>query len=321
MGHSPETRRCDEQHRHCMRMLADPINGLWEMFRKHQRNGVMWTRNFNMDILWIGDFETLHFLFNHPQVHDRFSPRFHGSNEMERKLKPGQDVPGVLMSEGRIWVEQRRFALRTLRDFGFGKSSMEEMIKEEVDLFTEEIRKSEGEPFDFINKFNLPILNALWNVTVGQRFDYNDPKLTSIIERLTKWFKRQAHPASFLVLVYPRLFKLFPKFLDYNQSVDTSHDILDMIKETVKEHEETIDPNEPRDFTDKSLAEIMRTTDPSSSFFGEKGRENLANTLYDLFLAGSETTSTTLTWALLFMARYPKVQKRVQDELDAVVGR
>ena len=95
---------------------------------------------------------------------------------------------------------------------------------------------------------------------------------------------------------------------------------LDMMKQTIKEHEETLDPNEPRDFTDKALVEIKGTTDPSSSFFGEKGRENLANTLYDLFLAGSETTSSTLTWALLFMARYPKVQRKVQEEMDSVVG-
>ena len=29
--------------------------------------------------------------------------------------------PGVLMSQGRHWREQRRFLLRNLRDFGFGK--------------------------------------------------------------------------------------------------------------------------------------------------------------------------------------------------------
>ena len=129
-------------------MVTDPVKGLWDMYRKHQRNGVMWTRNFNMDILWVGDFDTLHYLFNHPQVQDRFSPRLHGSNEMERKLATGQDIPGLLISEGRTWVEQRRFSLRTLRDYGFGKSSMEETIKEEVQLFTEEKQR---EPFDFIN--------------------------------------------------------------------------------------------------------------------------------------------------------------------------
>jgi cytochrome P450 len=34
----------------------------------------------------------------------------------------------------------------------------------------------------------------------------------------------------------------------------------------------------------------------------------------------SETTSTALTWAVLFMAKHPDVQKKVQVELDQVCG-
>ena len=81
-----------------------------------------------------------------------------------------------------------------------------------------------------------------------------------------------------------------------------------------------LDLKDPRDFTDSMLIEISKTTDKSSSFYGESGIENLRNTLFDLFLAGSETTSTTLTWAALYMVRYPEVQKKVQAELDRVVG-
>ena len=44
------------------------------------------------------------------------------------------------------------------------------------------------------------------------------------------------------------------------------------------------------------------------------------NTLIDLFIAGSETTSTTLTWAVLYMIREPDVQSKVEAELEAVVG-
>ena len=81
-----------------------------------------------------------------------------------------------------------------------------------------------------------------------------------------------------------------------------------------------LDLQDPRDFTDSMLIEISKTTDKSSSFYGESGIENLRNTLFDLFLAGSETTSTTLTWAALYMVRYPHIQKKVQEELDQVVG-
>jgi cytochrome P450 len=37
--------------------------------------------------------------------------------------------------------------------------------------------------------------------------------------------------------------------------------------------------------------------------------------------AGTETTSTTLSWWMLAMIAFPKVQRRAQAEIDAVVGR
>ena len=48
---------------------------------------------------------------------------------------------------------------------------------------------------------------------------------------------------------------------------------------------------------------------------------SLVNILFDLFVAGSETTLTTLLWALLYMLWYPDVQDQVQAELDREVGR
>ena len=40
----------------------------------------------------------------------------------------------------------------------------------------------------------------------------------------------------------------------------------------------------------------------------------------DLFMAGSETTSNTMEFALLYMILFPDVQKKVQEEIDSVVG-
>ena len=87
------------------------------------------------------------------------------------------------------------------------------------------------------------------------------------------------------------------------------------MEQKIEEHEATIDPTEPRDFIDKVLIEMHSTTDPASSFYEEQGRLSLVSTLLDLFIAGSETTSTTLTWAMLFMVREPAIQAKVQVSL------
>ena len=41
--------------------------------------------------------------------------------------------------------------------------------------------------------------------------------------------------------------------------------------------------------------------------------------IMDLFLAGSETTSTTLDWGMLFMTEFPEIQKKCQQEIEEVL--
>ena len=48
-------------------------------------------------------------------------------------------------------------------------------------------------------------------------------------------------------------------------------------------------------------------------------REQLLYFLKDLFLAGSETTASTLEWSLVYLANHPLVQENMWKELDSVV--
>lgn len=41
----------------------------------------------------------------------------------------------------------------------------------------------------------------------------------------------------------------------------------------------------------------------------------------DLFIAGGETTSTTLRWAVLLLSYFPDAQRKLQTEIDALVGK
>jgi len=87
------------------------------------------------------------------------------------------------MSQGPLWSEQRRFALRHLRDFGFGKTSMEGLIMSEVNELVNWIKQKRGEPVTLHRRFTLAIVNALWTIISGDRYDHDDAKLNNIMEQ------------------------------------------------------------------------------------------------------------------------------------------
>lgn len=49
--------------------------------------------------------------------------------------------------------------------------------------------------------------------------------------------------------------------------------------------------------------------------------QQIMQVMGDLFSAGMETIKTTLLWINVYMLRNISVMKRVQDELDHVIGR
>uniref|UniRef100_A0A8B9RVF4 Uncharacterized protein n=1 Tax=Accipiter nisus TaxID=211598 RepID=A0A8B9RVF4_9AVES len=71
-------------------------------------------------------------------------------------------------------------------------------------------------------------------------------------------------------------------------------------------------PEEPQDSTDFYLSK-----DGVKPKYDE---DNLVYVINDLFLSGSETSSTTLYWGLLDMVVNPDIQEKVQKELDAALG-
>ncbi|XP_015247771.1 PREDICTED: cytochrome P450 2K1-like [Cyprinodon variegatus] len=69
---------------------------------------------------------------------------------------------------------------------------------------------------------------------------------------------------------------------------------------------------------DKIIEECQHLIEVFKNFKGKV--YNLFATVTNLFNAGTETTSTTLRWGLLLMAKYPKIQEQVQEELRKVIG-
>jgi methyl farnesoate epoxidase/farnesoate epoxidase len=114
----------------------------------------------------IADFSLVRELFKQDSLASR--PAFEPLNQARRGwqfLSPENKgrSPGVVFSVGNYWKNLRRFILRNLRDFGFGKSTMEEIFVDEVSKLCKRLDQQHlGEPVDLVSM----LLNFLsWRET------------------------------------------------------------------------------------------------------------------------------------------------------------
>lgn len=91
---------------------------------------------------------------------------------------------GIVAAEGQQWSEQRRFALRHLRDFGFGKKSMEGCIQDDATDLINGFLKDAGKSISTNRRLQMIVLNSLWNIIAGEKFAQNDPRFQSVLDQL-----------------------------------------------------------------------------------------------------------------------------------------
>ncbi|XP_027146361.1 cytochrome P450 2J6 [Larimichthys crocea] len=221
---------------------------------------------------------------------------------------------GLFMSSGETWKRQRRFALSTLRSFGLGKSSLEQNICEEVRHLQEEMEKEKGEPFNPAGLFNNAVSNIICQLVMGKRFDYSDHKFRIMLKYLSEIVALEGSVWGLLYDSFPNVMKHLPG--PHNKIFSHFDSVIEFIGEEVKSHKKNLDRNNPRDYIDTFIIEMENHKESDLGFT----ETNLAMCSTDLFLAGTETTSTTLLWALVYLIKYPDIQDKVHAEIDRVIG-
>ena len=222
---------------------------------------------------------------------------------------------GIINTEGKHWSTQRRFSMKTLKDFGFGKQSLEETINEECRELIENLlsQSSENNHEDILlsSEFNIPVINILWQMVAASRITKEDLAGMAVVASVNDQFKHGVK-ISMLPLA---LMKVFPKLTSYQMRIDIYDIQKDYILKEIKRHEETFEPSHMRDFIDVYLAELR--AGPQDGSFTQ---EDLTITMMDFLQAGSETSSTTLKWLVLYWTLNQEVQERCRSELSSVLG-
>ncbi|KAF4076709.1 hypothetical protein AMELA_G00218170 [Ameiurus melas] len=222
---------------------------------------------------------------------------------------------GITISNGERWRQLRRFTLTTLRDFGMGRKRMEGWIQEESRHLMDTIKETNSAPVDPTFYLSRAVSNIICALVFGQRFSYEDSHFLRLLQIFSGVLQFGSSTWAQLYNIFPWLVELLPG--KHRKIINDVNEVIDFSRGKIQEHKDSLDPENPRDFIDCFLIRLKQEKDnPNTEFH----YENLIASVLNLFLAGTETTSTTIRCALMLLIKHPEIQTRMQKEIDTVIG-
>ncbi|XP_018426073.1 PREDICTED: cytochrome P450 2C5-like [Nanorana parkeri] len=219
---------------------------------------------------------------------------------------------GVIFAHNENWKVMRRFTLSTLRDFGMGKKTIEDRILEECDCLVKKIKSFKGEPFDNRMIINAAVGNIIVSILLSHRFDYEDPTMLKLLKIVNENTEILGSPTAMLYNAFPSLIRWLPG--THKTALKNMNEMHRFVRETFTSQRKELDVNDQRNLWFSADS----SENPNHELFFTN--ENLTALVTDLFAAGMETTSTTLRWGILLMVTYPDIQRKVQNEIEKVIG-
>ncbi|XP_005183115.1 probable cytochrome P450 304a1 [Musca domestica] len=263
-------------------------------------------------------------------------PEFDGRPALyvAKMREPNENIAGIFFKDGPAWEEQRRFILRYLRDFGFGRrfQQLEAVIHEELTDMLDLIRN--GPKFDHEREFVkeggyrilMPYLfnpfsaNSVYHIIFNERYPRVEQADLWKLIRLGVQFQRKSDDYGKMLSIMSWVRHIFPNWSSYNKLMESNRYMYGFYEKLVDHYIETYDESAERNFVDLYIKEMKRAE--------EEGRTDTTSFEHNQFILGLvdftfpafTAIGMTMGFFVQYMLLYPEVQKKIQKEIDNVVG-
>ncbi|XP_014696837.1 cytochrome P450 1A2 [Equus asinus] len=224
---------------------------------------------------------------------------------------------------GPVWAARRRLAQNALNTFSIASDPasmsscyLEEHVSKEAEALLSRLQKlmSVAGRFDPYSQVVASVANVIGTMCFGQHFPHSSEEMISLV-RSNHEFAQTAssgNPVDFFPILRYLPNPPLQRFKFFNQR------FLRFLQKIIQEHYRDFDKSSIQDIT----GALFKHRENSSRASGVViPQEKIINIINDIFGAGFDTVTTAITWSLTYLVTNPKIQRKIQEELDTVVGR
>ena len=153
---------------------------------------------------------------------------------MGKFKSPGGKRRGLLDPDvSPFWKDQKRFVLKSLRDYGFGKKSEQNILEESKTLVNFISSKIESKEDFFIKDiFNIPVVNVIWRMVANRTFQMEGSEGRMFVKTLDEILsKRDMKTAIPIIGQYMPVFR---------RRKELMRQMKDSMMNIINEHEKTL---------------------------------------------------------------------------------
>ncbi|XP_072939445.1 probable cytochrome P450 304a1 [Epargyreus clarus] len=238
---------------------------------------------------------------------------------------------GIFFTDDYFWHVQRRFSLRYMRDYGFGRrcgtleSVVDQEIKEMIDMVTsgpkypieKEIVK--GDLILLPEFFVVPFLNGLLHVFGRMTLPRSEYHTLWHLARRATVFQSSSNDFGGALSLTPWLKEIIPKWSGFAGLKSGNEGIRDLMTKLVEEALATYEESHDRHFLDvyirKMKDEIKSNKRTTFSV------DQLVLICVDYAFPTATAVEHTLAFLVERVLLQPEIQDKLHEEIDRVVGR
>ncbi|XP_012251817.2 probable cytochrome P450 304a1 [Athalia rosae] len=305
---------------------------LWGNYKYPHRTIQYYAAKYKSNVVacWLGSYYTV-IATNYQSIKELLSKKEFDGRLAEAyifKARAFGRKLGVFFTDGTAWRDKRRFTLRYMRDYGFGRrmEKAENDFAEELSTLIDTLKNGpindeerelwkDGDKVMF-PKILLPIAgNFFLTIFTGERFPRSEHGVLRKVAESAKQFQQHSDTTGGAILQTPGL-RHFAHGFSFPGFLKGSYGITDFIRSCLRTSQESFISEAERGFVDVCIKR-MKAAEGSFQLTEE-----------EILMVGTDFIFPALTanpWAVTnfikHMMHYPDILQKVQKEIDTVVGR